>query len=222
MAKKGVIVPRGVGLAAFDFSSGTLVFTEAGTKKRASIHLIKGEDNLGRFDQGGLEIFEATLDQFRTRLIAVNHTLKRALTDPWLFSGIGNAFSDEILHQAKLSPLQLSQKMSDQQIEQLFEVTKHVLSEWTDRLRNEVGEGFPDKVTAFHKKMAVHGKYGEPCPVCGTKVQRIRYAENETNYCPTCQTGGKLYADRGISRLLKDDWPKTLEELENRFCGDES
>jgi formamidopyrimidine-DNA glycosylase len=214
--KRGAGIPAKVGLAAFDFENGTLLLTEAGTQKRASLHLISGRDQLASFNLGGLELFETTFDQFRKRLVLENHTLKRALTDPWLFSGIGNAYSDEILHRAKLSPVQLTQKMSDEQIDQLFHAIKNTLLEWTQRLRDEVGQNFPEKVTAFHATMAVHGKFGEPCPVCGTRVQRIRYASNETNYCPTCQTGGKLLADRALSRLLKQDWPKNLAELEEK------
>lgn len=214
--KQGAGIPARVGMAAFDFENGTLLLTEAGTQKRASLHLVKGHDNLANFDLGGLEIFEMTLENFQKRLLLENHTLKRALTDPWLFSGIGNAYSDEILHRAKLSPVQLTQTISDEQIERLFHAIKSTLLEWTKRLREEVGTGFPEKVTAFHKDMAVHGKFGKPCPICGTKVQRIRYASNETNYCPTCQTGGKLLADRAMSRLLKQDWPKSLEALEER------
>ncbi|MCI0493647.1 formamidopyrimidine-DNA glycosylase [candidate division KSB1 bacterium] len=214
--KRGTGIPAKTGLAAFDFENGTLLLTEAGTQKRASLHLISGRDQLASFNLGGLELFDATFDQFRKRLLLENHTLKRALTDPWLFSGIGNAYSDEILHRAKLSPVQLTQKMSDEQIERLFQAIKDTLLEWTQRLQDEVGQDFPEKVTAFHKDMAVHGKFGKPCPVCGTKVQRIRYASNETNYCPTCQTGGKLLADRALSRLLKQDWPKNLAELEEK------
>jgi len=212
-------IPAKIGLAAFDFPDGTLLFTEAGTQKRASLHLVQERTNLKNFNQGGLEIFEASLDQFRSRLILENHTLKRALTDPWLFSGIGNTYSDEILHRAKLSPVQLTQKMTDGQIESLFEATRETLLEWTERFRTETGDGFPKKVTAFRKEMAVHGKFGKSCPICATTVQRIRYAANETNYCPRCQTNGKLLADRSLSRLLKSDWPRSLEELEER-CSD--
>lgn len=213
---RGASIPAKVGLAAFDFSNGTLLLTEAGTQKRASLHVISGRDKLAGFDRGGLEIFNSHFDQFRDRLLLENHTLKRALTDPGLFSGIGNAYSDEILHRAKLSPVLLTQKMSDDHIEQLFQATREVLLEWTQRLRHEVGTGFPEKVTAFHKDMAVHGKFGKPCPACSAKIQRIRYATNETNYCPVCQTAGKLLADRSLSRLLKNDWPKNLEELEEK------
>ncbi|OQX94724.1 formamidopyrimidine-DNA glycosylase [candidate division KSB1 bacterium 4572_119] len=215
--KAGAKVQGKIGLAAFDFSGGTLMLTEAGTKKRASIHIVQSKDELNQFDKGGLEVFDASLKEFSLRLTASNHTLKRALTDPWLFSGIGNAYSDEILHRAKLSPIQLTQKMKTEQIKKLFQSTKTVLLEWTELLRQEAGEGFPEKVTAFREEMAVHGKYGKPCPVCASKVQRIRYANNETNYCPTCQTKGKLLADRALSRLLKSDWPKSLDELEERL-----
>ncbi|UCE08829.1 MAG: formamidopyrimidine-DNA glycosylase [bacterium] len=209
-------IPAKIGLAAFDFPNGTLLLTEAGTKKRASLHLIKGEIELSTFDQGGLEIFDASLLDFKRRLLRENHTLKRAITDPRLFSGIGNAYSDEILHRAGLSPVQLTQKMVDEQIEILYQATKATLIEWTERFQIETGDGFPEKVTAFRPEMAVHGRFGKSCPTCGTTVQRIRYAENETNYCPKCQTGGKLLADRSLSRLLKSDWPKNLEELEER------
>lgn len=214
--EKGFKIPAKIGLAAFDFPNGTLLLTEAGTKKRASLHLIKGELELSTFDQGGLEIFDASLLDFKRRLLRENHTLKRALTDPRLFSGIGNAYSDEILHRAKLSPVQLTQKMTDEQIDKLFQAIKETLTEWTERFRSETGDGFPEKVTAFRSEMAVHGRFGKACPTCGTTVQRIRYADNETNYCPKCQTGGKLLADRSLSRLLKSDWPKNLEELEER------
>lgn len=204
------------GLAAFDFSTGTLSLTEAGSKKRASLHLLAGETALAAHDPAGLEIDEASLTQFAAALAGENHTLKRSLTDPRLYSGIGNAYSDEILHRAALSPVRMSQSLSDDEVARLFDATKQVLAEWTDRLRTESGEGFPKKVTAFRDEMAVHGKFGEPCPVCGTDVQRIRYASNETNYCPRCQTGGKVLADRSLSRLLKKDWPRTIEELEQR------
>ncbi len=212
--EKGAKITRKIGLAAFDFPNGTLLLNEAGTKKRASLHLIKGEDQLAYFDRGGLEIFEITLAEFRERLVFENHTIKRVLTDPSMFSGIGNAYSDEILHRAKLSPILLSQKMSEEQIERLFHSTQEVLNEWTEKLRNETGDGFPEKVTAFHKNMAVHGKFGKACPDCGTIIQRIRYVSNETNYCPKCQTGGKILADRSLSRLLKSDWPKSIEAME--------
>ena len=211
---RGARVGRKVGLAAFDFANGTLLLTEAGTKKRASIYLARGEVALQAHDPGGLEIFNATLDQFRERLAGENHTLKRSLTDPHLFSGIGNAYSDEILHRARLSPIRLTRQMTDAEIEALYYATRETLKDWIERLRQERGRGFPEKVTAFRPGMAVHGKYGKPCPVCGSPVQRIVHAENETNYCATCQTGGKLLADRSLSRLLKEDWPRSLEELE--------
>jgi formamidopyrimidine-DNA glycosylase len=201
-------------LAAFDFPGGTLLLTEAGTKRRASLHLLHGEAALREHDPGGLEIFATTLNRFQTTLRQQNHTLKRALTDPHLFSGIGNAYSDEILHRARLSPLALTQKLSDDDVEQLFNATQLVLREWTDRLRLEAGGGFPEKVTAFRPQMAVHGRYGKPCPVCAAPVQWIRYADNDTNYCPGCQTKGRILADRSLSRLLKDDWPRNLDELE--------
>ncbi len=213
---RGGKIPGKLGLAAFDFSSGTLVLTEAGSKRRASLHLVRGAEALGAFDRGGLEVLDADLDAFRRALTTENHTLKRALTDPRLMSGIGNAYSDEILHAARLSPVRLSQQLSDEEIARLFAAVKRVLVDWTDRLRKEAGGNFPEKVTAFRAEMAVHGRYRLPCPVCGSPVQRIRYAENETNYCPTCQTGGRLLADRALSRLLHGDWPKTLEELEER------
>ena len=209
-------VPNKVGLAAFDFPGATMILTEASMKKRAAIHVVRGEAGLHALDPGGLEPLDADLDAFRAALRKENHTLKRSLTDPHLFSGIGNAYSDEILHAAKLSPVKLTAKLTDKEIGRLFDATKTTLRAWTDRLRREVGDGWPEKVTAFRPEMAVHGKYGQPCPVCGSKVQRIAYAENETNYCATCQTGGKLLADRALSRLLKEDWPKTLEDLEER------
>jgi len=201
-------------LAAFDFAEGTLILTEAGTKKRASIHLLQGKEALADLDPLGLEIFESSSEQFAETLTRRNHTLKRALTDPRLFSGIGNAYSDEILHRAQLSPVALTQKLSKEEINRLFLATRGTMSHWIALLRKQTRDGFPEKVTAFRPEMAVHGKFGRACPVCGSKVQRIRYAENETNYCPTCQTGGKLLADRSLSLLLKKDWPKTPEELE--------
>jgi formamidopyrimidine-DNA glycosylase len=207
-------IPGKPGLAAFDFAAGTLLLTEASPKKRAWIRVVRGLDSLSAHDPGGLEVLETDLSSFRTALTMENHTLKRALTDPRLFSGIGNAYSDEILHRACLSPIALTRKLSDEEIESLFDAAKMTLVEWTDRLRRETGEAFPEKVTAFREEMAVHGKFGKPCPACGTDVQRIVYADNETNYCPTCQTGGRLLADRSLSRLLKGDWPKSLEELE--------
>jgi formamidopyrimidine-DNA glycosylase len=213
----GAKAPGKIGLAAFDFDEGTLLLTEAGSKRRASLHLVAGAASLADFARGGLEPLEATEAEFVTRLRLENHTLKRTLTDPRLFSGIGNAYSDEILHRARLSPLRLSSKLDDAEAARLFAATREILLEWTDRLRRETGEGFPVKVTAFREGMAVHGRYREPCPVCGTPVQRIRYAENETNYCPVCQTEGRLLADRGLSRLLRQDWPRSLDEMEERL-----
>jgi formamidopyrimidine-DNA glycosylase len=212
--KRGVNVPRKYGLAAFDFPTGTLLLTEMGTKKRASLHLVRGKEALAEHDPQGLEIFEADLSAFRAALIRENHTLKRTLTDPHVFSGIGNAYSDEILHRAKLSPVKQTKQLSGAEIERLYRATNECLSEWLERLRKDTGKNFPERVTAFRDDMAVHGKYRKPCPVCGAPVQRIVYAENETNYCAKCQTGGKLLADRSLSRLLKDDWPRTLEEME--------
>ena len=209
----GTKVPGKLGLAAFDFSNGTLILTEAGSKRRASLWLVRGETGLEQFARGGLEVLDATLADFKARLTNENHTLKRSLTDPRLFSGIGNAYSDEILHRAKLSPVKHTKRLTDEEIATLFEATKQILVEWTQRLRDEAGGDFPSKVTAFRDEMAVHGKFGQPCPVCGTPVQRIRYADNETNYCPRCQTEGKLLADRALSRLLKGDWPKSIDEL---------
>ena len=209
-------IPGKVGLAAFDFAPGTLVFTEASPKKRASLHLVRGRDQLAQFDRGGLDVMSASLAAFTARLRAENHTVKRSLTDPTLFDGIGNAYSDEILHRAKQSPFRQTGAMTDAEIATLHAAAIATLDEWTARLRAEVGDGFPDKVTAFRPEMAVHGRYGEPCPACGSPVQRIVYAENEANYCAQCQTGGKLLADRALSRLLKADWPRTLEELEER------
>jgi formamidopyrimidine-DNA glycosylase len=203
-------------LATFKFPNGSLFVTEASKKKRASLHLVKGEDALSEMNPGGLEVLEASIDQFAERLRLRNHTLKRALSDPKLFSGIGNAYSDEILNVVGLSPLALSQKLSDEDVAALFDGTKKVLSDWTDRLRNDFADRFPGagEITAFRPDFSVHGQYGNPCKRCGTTVQRIRYAENETNYCPNCQTGGKILSDRSLARLLKDDWPKTVEELE--------
>ena len=201
-------------LAAFDFPNGTLTLTEAGAKKRASLHLVEGEDALREHDPGGLEVLEIGLEPFREALLRENHTLKRALTDPRLFSGIGNAYSDEVLHRARLSPLAMTERLTPQEIARLYEATRATLVDWTERLRAHYGTSFPEKVTAFRPDMAVHGKYGQPCPVCGTAIQRIRYADNETNYCPRCQTEGRLLADRGLSRLLKRDWPRTIDELE--------
>ncbi len=201
-------------LAAFDFPQGSLVLTEAGTKHRASLHLVSGEENLCSFDAGGIDIFAADLETFRAVLTAENHTLKRALTDPRLLSGVGNAYSDEILHAAQLSPITLTQKLRPEEWARLFTATRQTLQLWITRLRAEAEAAFPEKVTAFRKDMAVHGRYGQPCPRCGDKVLRIRYADKETNYCARCQTGGKVLADRSLSRLLGSDWPRTLEELE--------
>ena len=201
-------------LATFEFPNGVLVLTEASTKKRASMHLVEGEAALKAFDRGGLDVMEATLEQFAETLTRENHTVKRALTDPALFSGIGNAYSDEILHAARLSPLKLTSRLETDEIARLWRAVRETLAAWAARLRAEAGEKFPAKVTAFHPGMAVHGKFGKPCPVCGTAVQHIVYADNECNYCPTCQTGGKLLADRGLSRLLKKDWPRSLDEWE--------
>jgi formamidopyrimidine-DNA glycosylase len=212
--KKACKLSGKIGLAAFDFPNGSLLITEAGTKKRASLNFINGRAELASLNPGGLEVFETSLEAFRKVLLAENHTLKRSLTDPRLFSGIGNAYSDEILHRARLSPILLTEKLAEDQIERLFHATRDTLKEWTQCLRDEVGDGFPEKVTAFRSGMAVHGRYRKPCPACGTPVHRIRYAANETNYCPTCQTAGKLLADRALSRLLKKDWPRTLEEQE--------
>jgi formamidopyrimidine-DNA glycosylase len=202
-------------LAAFDFPSGSLVLTEAGSKRRASLHILRGEQALQAIDPGGIEVFSTDLDGFRSALTLENRTLKRALTDPRLVSGIGNAYSDEILHAAQLSPVALTYKLKPEEWERLFAATRSTLTLWMDRLRAEADKTFPEKVTAFRAEMAVHGRFGEPCPQCGKKVQRIRYADNETNYCPQCQTGGKVLADRSLSRLLGSDWPRTLEELES-------
>jgi len=210
----GVTLSQRRALAAFDFDSGSLVLTEAGSKKRASLHVVEGAAGLQALDSGGLETLEAGLDEFAARLASENHTLKRALTDPHVLSGIGNAYSDEILHAARLSPAALTSRLGGEEIARLYEATRRTLEEWTERLRRQAGGGFPEKVTAFREGMAVHGRFGQPCPRCGAPVQRIRYADNETNYCARCQTGGKLLADRSLSRLLKQDWPRTLEELE--------
>jgi len=214
--KRGDKVPGKVGLAAFDFPNGTLIFTEASPKKRASIHIVAGRDALREFDRGGLDVFTAGAAAFAERLRSERHTIKRSLTDPTLFDGIGNAYSDEILHAAKLSPFRMTSSITDDEVARLHRACVDTLNLWTQRMRDEVGDGFPDKVTAFRPEMAVHGKYGKPCPVCGTPVQRIVYADNEANYCPTCQTEGRLLADRALSRLLKEDWPRSLEELEER------
>ncbi len=213
---RGAAIPKKLGLFALDFPNGTLLMTEAGTKKRASLHAVRGAEALSEFDRGGVEPMETDLGGFREALLRENHTLKRALTDPRLLSGIGNAYSDEILHRAGLSPVQRTAQLGDEEIERLFSACREVLTEWTERLRAEAGDGLPEKVTAFREGMAVHGRYRKPCPVCGTLVQRIRYADNETNYCPRCQTGGRVLADRALSRLLKGDWPRRIEELEER------
>ena len=201
------------GLAAFEFNNGTLTLTEAGSQKRASLHVVEGEAGLLNLDPGGVEVFEIDLERFVGMLQSANHTLKRALTDPRLFSGIGNAYSDEILFEAQLSPIKLTQKLTVAELERLYVATRSTLVRWVERLRAETGEGFPEKVTAFREGMAVHGRYKQACPRCGAKIRRIRYATNETNYCPVCQTGGKLLADRALSRILRDDWPRTAEEL---------
>ena len=210
----GTKPPGKVGLAAFEFPSGVLILTEAGTKRRASIYLVKGEESLRQFDRGGLEVLDADGASFAARLRSESHTLKRALTDPRLFSGIGNAYSDEILHRARLSPLARTGKLSDEEVDRLYHATRETLEHWITKLRQEEGEKFPEKVTAFREGMAVHGRYKLPCPVCGTPVQRIRYADNETNYCARCQTAGRLLADRAMSRLLKEDWPRSIDEVE--------
>jgi formamidopyrimidine-DNA glycosylase len=217
--ERGAKLPGKIGLAAFDFSNGTLTLTEAGTKKRASLHLVRGEQRLAAHQPGGLEVLDADLTSFSSVLRRENHTLKRALTDPHLFSGIGNAYSDEILHRGRLSPLTWTSRLTEDEIARLFDATQVTMREWIARLRADAGDGFPEKVTAFRAEMAVHGRFGQPCPVCGTAVQRIIYAENETNYCPRCQTKGKVLADRSLSRLLKGDWPATVEEMEARREG---
>jgi formamidopyrimidine-DNA glycosylase len=211
---KGAPVPKRLGLAAFDFERSTLILTEAGTTRRASLHLLRGEAALQGMSRGGIEPLESTAAEFGAALASENHTLKRSLTDPRLFSGIGNAYSDEMLHLARLSPVKLTSRLTAEEVERLHAACRTTLLEWTERLRRDAGDGFPEKVTAFRPEMAVHGKYGQPCPVCGTKVQRIRYASNEVNYCPRCQTDGKVLADRGLSRLLGSDWPRSIDELE--------
>ena len=214
----GAKVPGKIGVAALDFSTGTLLMTEAGTKKRAAVHLVRGESALAEHAPGGLEVFDVDLAAFREALTAESHTLKRALTDPHLLSGIGNAYGDEILHRARLSPVKLTRQLTDPELARLFDATRVTLADWVERLRRDAGGGFPEGVTAFREEMAVHGRYGKPCPDCGSPVQRIVHAENETNYCPTCQTGGRLLADRALSRLLKADWPRTLEEMEQHVA----
>jgi formamidopyrimidine-DNA glycosylase len=218
----GAAIPGKVGLAAFDFASGTVIFTEAGSKRQASIHIVDGEAALAALDPSGLEVLDTDLATFSARLRAENHTLKRAITDPHILSGIGNAYSDEILHRARLSPMKTVAALSDEEMSRLFDATRATLVLWSKRLRDQAAGEFPDKVTAFHPEMAVHGKYGQPCPDCGSPVQRIVYARNESNYCSRCQTGGKLLSDRALSRLLRDDWPRTLEELEARKAKSKS
>jgi formamidopyrimidine-DNA glycosylase len=212
----GATIPGKVGLAAFDFAHGTLLLTEAGSQRQASLYAVRGREALSAHDPGGLDVFAIDLPTFEAQLRRENHTLKRALTDPRLFSGIGNAYSDEILLAARLSPLQLTSRLTAAEMERLYESTRTTLAAWKERLIAATGDDFPEKVTAFREGMAAHGRFGQPCPVCGTPIQRIKYASNEANYCPTCQTGGRLLADRGLSRLLKDDWPRTLEEMERR------
>jgi formamidopyrimidine-DNA glycosylase len=216
---RGAAINRKVGHGAFDFAHGSLLLTEASPKKRASLHVVAGEDALRALDPGGIEVLGASREAFAEALARENHTLKRTLTDPRILSGIGNAYSDEILHRARLSPLKLTARLSPEEMGRLFDATRATLTAWTDRLRKESEGTFPAKVTAFRPGMAVHGRFGEPCPDCGTRVQRIAYADNEANYCPRCQTAGKLLADRSLSRLLKDDWPRTIEELESRLPG---
>ncbi|HPG24642.1 MAG TPA: DNA-formamidopyrimidine glycosylase family protein [Myxococcota bacterium] len=217
--KRGVAIPRKRAHAAFDFPDGSLLLTEASTKKRAALHVLAGDEALAALDAGGLEVFRASEAEFRAALERERHTLKRSLTDPHLFAGIGNAYSDEILHRARLSPVQWSDRLDDDAHARLYAATREVLSEWTERLRAETGDDFPEKVTAFRPEMAVHGRFREPCPVCATPVQRIVRAENEVDYCPTCQTGGRVLADRALSKLLGRDWPRTVEELERRRPG---
>jgi formamidopyrimidine-DNA glycosylase len=213
---RGASVPGKVGLLALDFPNGTLLLTEAGTKRQASLHVAQGRDALAAHNPGGLEVLDADFEAFRTALVRENHTLKRALTDPHLFSGIGNAYSDEILHAARLSPFKQTRSVPDDEIRRLYDSTRVVLQQWTSRLKEENGDQFPEKVTAFREGMAVHGRYRQPCPDCGAPVQRVVYAANEANYCANCQTGGRLLADRSLSRLLREDWPRTLDELERR------
>ena len=215
----GTRIPGKIGLLALDFPHGTLLLTEAGTKRQASLHVVSGSDALGQHDPGGINVLESDFATFSRALRSDNHTLKRALTDPHLFSGIGNAYSDEILHSARLSPFKQTESLSDHELKRLYEATRATLTRWIERLQEETGDGFPEKVTAFREGMAVHGRYGQPCPNCGAPVQRIVYAANEANYCAQCQTGGRLLADRALSRLLREDWPRTLEDLERRRRG---
>ncbi|HLG59058.1 MAG TPA: DNA-formamidopyrimidine glycosylase family protein [Vicinamibacterales bacterium] len=215
----GTRIPGKVGLFALDFEHGSLILTEAGTKRQASLNVVQGRQELARHDPGGLEVLDAELSTFAAALRRDNHTLKRSLTDPHVFSGIGNAYSDEILHAARLSPFKQTASVSDEELRRLYEATRATLVRWTERLQAEAGDEFPEKVTAFRPEMAVHGRYGQPCPVCGSPIQRIVYAANEANYCVTCQTGGRLLADRSLSRLLREDWPRTLDELERRRKG---
>jgi formamidopyrimidine-DNA glycosylase len=215
----GAAIPGKVGLLALDFEGGTVILTEAGSKRQASLHVVRGESALARHDPGGLEVMEADLPSFAEALQRDNHTLKRALTDPHLFSGIGNAYSDEILHAARMSPFKQTANLTDEEVRRLYEAVRLTLSQWTARLQREAGDGFPEKVTAFREGMSVHGRYGQPCPDCGAPIQRVVYAATEANYCANCQTGGRLLADRSLSRLLRDDWPRTLEELERRKGG---
>jgi formamidopyrimidine-DNA glycosylase len=217
--EKGTKIPNKVGLLALDFEHGSLILTEAGTKRQASLYVVSGRDALAQHDPGGLEVLDADLAAFSDALRSENHTVKRALTDPHIFSGIGNAYSDEILHAARMSPFKQTQSLSPEEIRQLYEATRVTLNKWIDALREDAGEEFPEKVTAFREEMAVHGRYGKPCPDCGSPVQRVVYAANEANYCATCQTGGRLLADRSLSRLMKEDWPRTLEELERKRRG---
>jgi formamidopyrimidine-DNA glycosylase len=217
--RAGAKPPGRIGLACFDFENGTLVMTEAGSRRRAAIHLVQGEAALREHDPGGIEVLETDLDAFRAAVLRENHTLKRLLTDPTILSGIGNAYSDEILHRARLSPVRLSRQLTEEEIGRLFEATRSTLVDWIERLRREAGTEFPEGVTAFREGMAVHGRYGKPCPTCGLPVQRIVHAENETNYCAGCQTGGRLMADRALSRLFREDWPRTIEDLEDRRRG---
>ena len=217
--ERAAAIPGKVGLAAFDFPTGTALLTEQGSKRQASIHIVRGAEAVAALDPGGLEVLDADLASFAARLTASNHTLKRALTDPHIFSGIGNAYSDEILHAAKMSPMKMTASLTAAEIETLYHATRTTIVAWIDRLRADAGGEFPEKVTAFRKDMAVHGRYGQPCPVCGAPVQRIVYATNEANYCSRCQTGGRLLSDRSLSRLLREDWPRTLDELESRKAG---